>query len=72
MTIIIPMAGLSSRFTKAGYVLPKCEDLTAADRYPELFEGKKIAALVHTDFYRERVRIDGHQGFQCRHPSGPD
>ena len=23
MTIIIPMAGLSSRFTKAGYVLPK-------------------------------------------------
>ena len=31
-----------------GYVLPKCEDLTAADRYPELFEGKKIAALVET------------------------
>ena len=23
MTIIIPMAGLSSRFTNAGYVLPK-------------------------------------------------
>ena len=31
-----------------GYVLPKCEDLAAADRYPELFEGKKIAALVET------------------------
>lgn len=31
MTIIIPMAGLSSRFTKAGYILPKYM-LYAVDR----------------------------------------
>ena len=31
-----------------GYVLPKVEDLSLADRYPELFENRRIAALVET------------------------
>ncbi|MBQ9643036.1 MAG: CoA ester lyase [Lachnospiraceae bacterium] len=31
-----------------GYVLPKTEDLSLADRYPDLFENRRIAALVET------------------------
>lgn len=31
-----------------GYVLPKTEDLSLADHYPELFENRRIAALVET------------------------
>lgn len=66
MTIIIPMAGLSSRFTKAGYTLPKYM-LYAVDRslfniavssFRRYFETSRFV-FVARDVFDTRTFIDG-------------